>query len=93
MTLLRTVPTPEALTELLQRLNDEGQLPTLAGVDDKGSPFLADLAGIDADYVAVVRGNPWDSSLSYDGSPYCRECQAHPNGGVDRLDFPVAVIA
>ena len=83
----------EALRDHLDALNESGEDCTTAGIDARGSAFIVVLAGPYAETEAVVLGNPWDNEVDFGTGTYCEECRAHANAGLDRLNFPVTVMA
>ncbi|WP_158707744.1 hypothetical protein [Janibacter massiliensis] len=83
----------DALYGLLDRINESGENPQVAGVDNAGRTFLAMLSGPYAEAASAVLGDPWSSEIGWGGE--CDECggDSHAIWNAERLDYPVIVLA
>lgn len=90
---IRHVSTFDALRETLDKRNEAGDEPQLAGADSAGRTFVVSLTG---DYAAAVHaqiGLAWDSEVSYGGE--CDECAAQSGSLVTAdggLEYPLTVL-
>lgn len=83
---------PEDLTRHLDRLNDGGTDPTVAGVDKSNNPFLAMLRGPYAGEDIVLFNTPWDSDTETIRGYRCDECSGQEPARFADLHFPVRVL-
>lgn len=92
--MIATYATEEALREALEALNEFPHDPKVVGIDQSGTPFMAQLSGVYAESVTVTLNMPWDSEVEYRTAlRSCEECGAQGHWSLAVLAFPVTVLS